>query len=433
MIAVRRLKAVGIVLGLAAVLTCTHVWGEPGRDKSKDVVQPADSKLTSGKADQDFAQDMAVSRFTGHPLVTYQAEQGGPLLAALQLQPKVDAPARPLDVVVLVEDAAGMAQGPMIAAQKTAESLAASLGAEDRMALWTVSNKANDLSRGFKSGDKLKDAFKDLAKDYPSGAVDLKMGLDKRPRQRSRKTRPASGRSCSSATARASPIPWTTSERGALCDSMASKEIAFFAVPMGTHGDPANLHGLVSGTGGKIVRFFAGDKPEDMAKRLKEAFAQPILYPTAFQAPAGAADVLPTRLPPLRGDTATLVLCKLAPGVAKFDYTVTGKAGGQDRRFTASEAVPAPKWTTSSSSTSPASGANRRIGRRCWPPTAPWRSRPSSMNWPARTCSPRPIGRWTRTSSIRRSSCSSRPGSWTRIARRRRPAWNWCSKSATAR
>ena len=340
MIAVRRLKAVGMVLGLAAVLTCTHVWGEPGRDKA-NAVQPADTKLTSGKADQDFAQDMAVSRFAGRPLATYQAEQGSPLLAALQLQPKVDAPARPLDVLVLVEDAAGMAQGPMIAAQKTAEALAASLGADDRMALWTISNKAVDLSRGFKSGDKLKDAFKDLAKDYPSGAVDLKKGLadvlasfeDDATRQRAILFF-GDGKSLAD--------PLDENERGALCDSMAGREIAFFAVPMGTHGDPANLHGLVSGTGGKVVRFFAGDKPEGMAKRLKEAFAQPILYPTAFQTPAGAADILPTRLPPLRGDTATLVICKLAPGTAKFDYSVTGKASGQDCRFTASEAVPTP-------------------------------------------------------------------------------------------
>ena len=347
MIAVRRLQAVGMVVGFAAVLTCTHVWGEPGRDKANVVPQPAESKLTSGKADQDFAQDMATSRFLGQALVTYQAERGAPLLAALQLQPKVDSPARPLDVLVLVEDAAGMAQGPMIAAQKTAEALAAQLGADDRMALWTVSNQAIDLSHGFKACDgkgvpaALQPAFKDLAKDYPSGAVDLKKGLndvlasfeDDPARQRAILFF-GDGKSLAD--------PLDENERGALCDSMARREIAFFAVPMGTHGDPANLHGLVSGTGGKVVRFVANDKVENMAKRLKDAFAQPILYPTAFQTPAGAADILPTRLPPLRGDTATLVICKLAPGTAKFDYGVTGKAGGQDVRFTASEAVPAP-------------------------------------------------------------------------------------------
>jgi len=336
------------VLGFAAVLTCTHVWGEPGRDKSGGIVKPADAPLPSNKADEAFAQDSASSRFSDHTLFTYQADKGGPLLAALKLQPKVEAAPRPLDVLVLIEDAASMAQGPMVAAQKTAEALAGSLGADDRMALWTISNKANDLSRGFKPCGKggatppLQDAFKDLAKDYPSGAVDLKKGLtdvldsfqDDPARQRVILFF-GDGKSLAN--------PLDENERGALCDSMAGHEIAFFAVPMGTHGDPANLHGFVSGTGGAVVRYFAGSKPETVAKRLKDAFAQPILYPTAFQTPAGAGDVLPTRLPPLRGDAPTLVLCKLAPGIAKFDYGVTGKAGGRDVRFTASEAVPAPE------------------------------------------------------------------------------------------
>ena len=74
MTVVRRLTAVGTVVGLAAALTCTHVWGDPGRGKSKDLVKPGDGTLSAGKADEDFARDMAVSRFTSadvvrHPLV----------------------------------------------------------------------------------------------------------------------------------------------------------------------------------------------------------------------------------------------------------------------------------------------------------------------------------------------------------------------------
>ena len=76
--------------------------------------------------------------------------------------------------------------------------------------------------------------------------------------------------------------------------------------------------------------------------RLKDAFAEPILYPTAFQPPAGATDVLPTRLPPLRGDAPTLVLGKLPAGAAKFDYSVSGKVSGQDKRVDASEPMPEP-------------------------------------------------------------------------------------------
>ena len=387
--------------------------------------------MPSNKADEAFAQDSASSRFSDHNLFTYQADKGGPLLAALKLQPKIEAAPRPLDVLVLIEDAASMAQGPMIAAQKTTEALAGSLGADDRMALWTISNKATDLSRGFKSGNQLKDAFKDLAKDYPSGAVDLKKGLtdvlgsfqDDPARQRVILFF-GDGKSLAN--------PLDENERGALCDSMALREIAFFAVPMGTHGDPANLHGFVSGTGGAVVRYFAGSKPETVARRLKDAFAQPILYPTAFQTPAGAGDVLPTRLPPLRGDAPTLVLCKLAPGVAKFDYGVAGKAGGRDVRFTASEAVPAPE------------ADNFFLVN----VAAQWREQ---KDRPAILAADRALAfaaeqhelaredllakaywGWTTTNSPRPPSCSNRRANWTPAARRRGPAWSWYSRSATA-
>ena len=55
MIAVGRLKVVGTVLGLTALLTCTHVWGEPGRDKSKDAVKSPSTTAPADKADLDFA------------------------------------------------------------------------------------------------------------------------------------------------------------------------------------------------------------------------------------------------------------------------------------------------------------------------------------------------------------------------------------------
>jgi tetratricopeptide (TPR) repeat protein len=349
MTVVRRLTAVGTVLGLAAALTCTHVWGEPGRGKSKDLVKPADGTLSAGKADEDFARDMAVSRFTNHPLATYQAGKGAPLLWALQLKPNLTAAPRPLDVLVLISDAAGMAQGPLAAAQKTAETLAASLGADDRMAVCTINVDVQNLSKseafksGFRPGAKLKDAFKDLAKDYPSGAVDLKKGLakaletfegDDSSRQRVILFF-GDGKSLAN--------PLIENDRAALCDDMVKHEIAFFAVPLGSHIDSANLHGLVSGTGGNVVRTQHGDKPEDLVNRLKDAFAQPILYPTAFQAPLGATDVMPTHLPPLRGDAGTLVMGKLPAGAAKFSYSVTGTVSGKAQRIEASEAVPAPE------------------------------------------------------------------------------------------
>ncbi len=247
-----------------------------------------------------------------------------------------------MDVLALISDSAGMAQGPLQAAQKITEALSRNLGADDRMAVWTISTKATDKSNGFQTGDQLKEVFKTLAREeYPSGAVDLKKGLadavasfQPDPSRQRLVLFIGDGKSLAN--------PLDDNDRAALCDQMVRTEIAFFAIPLGTDMDAANLHGLVSGTGGSVVRTLTTDKPENVVLRLKDAFAEPILYPTAFQPPAGATDVLPSRLPPLRGDASTLVLGKLPAGVAKFDYSVSGKVSGQDRKVDASEPMPEP-------------------------------------------------------------------------------------------
>ena len=119
MIGVRRLKAVGIVLGVTTLITCTHVWGEPGRDKSKDLA-PTRRRRTRRRPrrTRTSPHDLAVSRFTDKTLATYQADKGAPVQWALLLRPKLDAAPRPMDVLALISDSAGMAQGPLQAAQK---------------------------------------------------------------------------------------------------------------------------------------------------------------------------------------------------------------------------------------------------------------------------------------------------------------------------
>src|SRR5262249_29720480 len=154
---------------------------------------------------------------------------------------------------------------------------------------------------GFKAGDKLEAAFKTFAQDYPSGSVDLKNGLadaiksfELDPSRQRLILFFGDGKSIAN--------PLGDADRAALCDQMVRSEIAFFAVPLGTDMDPTTLHSLVSGTGGKVVRSLVSDSPESLVLRLKEAFAEPILYPTTFTPPDGATDILPTRLPPLRAD-----------------------------------------------------------------------------------------------------------------------------------
>ena len=69
MIDVRRLLAVGAGLLAAVALTCTHVWGDPKRDKGPDdlrgngPVQPPGKEKERVPLDRRFSEDLARSRF----------------------------------------------------------------------------------------------------------------------------------------------------------------------------------------------------------------------------------------------------------------------------------------------------------------------------------------------------------------------------------
>ena len=90
------------------------------------------------------------------------------------------------------------------------------------------------------------------------------------------------------------------------------------------------MHGLASGTGGKVVRVLPKDQVADMMGRLQAAVAAPILYPTAFQVSSPQVpERFPTRLPPLRPDAPTLVIGQMDPGAA-IAYSVDGTVAGKE-------------------------------------------------------------------------------------------------------
>jgi hypothetical protein len=103
---------------------------------------------------------------------------------------------------------------------------------------------------------------------------------------------------------------------------------------LGGYLDPYNLHGFANFTGGKVVRYNLGSTPDTWIGKLSEALAQPILYDAEIQLPAKVADVMPSKLPPLRPDVPTLVVGKFAGTPAKdethFAYTVKGKVNGEE-------------------------------------------------------------------------------------------------------
>ena len=147
MVSLHRVLAVGGFLAVAVILTCSHVWGDPGRDKkdSKDngkaefpkSVDPRDAlDLRSPFSNQEF------TKFSDKPVIVYKTSTGV-LDFAVQLQPGLpDVKARPRDYLVMIDTSASKSAGYFAAAQKLAEALIQKMGPDDRLALWTANVEA---------------------------------------------------------------------------------------------------------------------------------------------------------------------------------------------------------------------------------------------------------------------------------------------------
>src|SRR4051812_49171578 len=137
MIEVRRVTAVGAIVALAAIVTCTHVWGDPKRDKDKEKEDLA-WRLGKGdragdKLDREFAEEFNLNRFGDQLVVCYQTTEGD-TLAAVQLKPNLEAAGvLPRDILVLIDTSASKAQGPLASAIKIAEALKGKVTKEDRI------------------------------------------------------------------------------------------------------------------------------------------------------------------------------------------------------------------------------------------------------------------------------------------------------------
>jgi tetratricopeptide (TPR) repeat protein len=383
MFAVRRLLAVGSVLMLLGLLVSSQIWGQARRpptllDSGK--AQPIDNT----PVDPYAVADRDLSRFADQPLALYYRPDTKETLMAVQVKPSLDAvAARPRDYLVMLDTAAHLGRDLQIAKDLTQQILL-QVGAEDRVALWTVNTRSHDLTNGFqpckefaaavkelnekrraerekkpapvtaaaaaehgaKGGAeacrKLSDALKKVEAEYPAGAVNLATGLPEALKLfDGQKDRQHVILFLGSGQSIAGPID--ADLRAKLCKDMVANHIAFYSVPLGGHLDPYNLHGFANSTGGKIVRYGLGNTPERWIAGLKQALAQPILYDAELQLPAKVAEVLPSKLPPLRPDVPTLVVGKFAgepAAEARLDYTLTGKVGGEAKTVKVSEKMP---------------------------------------------------------------------------------------------
>ncbi len=330
------LGAAGI-LGLGAIIAGTKVLGEA--DKNKKDQDLRSSGLTKPiHQDRQFEMKFSECRFTGHPLVTYKT-QANETYFALQLQPKLQANVRlPKDILVLIDTSASQALAPLEVSRKVALMLAENLQADDRLSIMTISNEAKQISRGFRNKADATASLKELAKEYASGGTNLKKGIQ----DALNSFETIEGRQrvlvfTGDGMSIAGPID--SADRTSLCKDMISKEVVFFPIPIGPRMDPANLHGLASGTGGVCMRLLPGDWVEDLHKRLQSAIEVPVMYSASLQVPKDVTEVFPSKLPPLRSDTPTLVVGKIEPGKT-LEYKLQGKQLGKEVSLNVTETVP---------------------------------------------------------------------------------------------
>lgn len=338
---VRRLRAVGAILVLAAIVTNSQVWGD-GAKKAPEQRRSATAKVAPEKADQDFTEDLANTKFAKSSVLTYRTT-GGETLFALQIKPSLDpVPVRPRDYLVMVDTSASQVRAPLAAALALAQALSAALRVDDRIAISTVNIPAatRDLTRGFHSGKSTQvgEALAALKQEVPLGDSDLKGAL-KKAIARFEGNRDHQQIILYLGDGMSVHDPITANDRAQLCRDMVKNAIAFYPVPLGPRLDPANLHGLATGTGGAVVRQQAGDQAAQTLKLLEEALASPVLYPQQARFGAEVADVIPTVLPPLRADAPTLVVGRVQSGQT-IPYSVDGTVAGRSVHISGSEAIP---------------------------------------------------------------------------------------------
>ena len=347
----KRLRLLTGVLGAAAVTTVvgSSVFGDLRGPGSGDRPVPAEPVRPDG---DEMVNELARTKFTDMPALTYTSRAGDRLFA-WQVKPNLaDGPTLPRDLVVMVDTSASQAGASLDRSRNVISALLKDLAAGDRVDIWTVNidNPAStrSLTDGLKPGSDpaLQTAVAKLAdSEYGAGAVDLPAALLRVAGQFPNKAGRnqailflGDGESAASAT------PLTESRRIELGNRLADREIAFFAVPIGSKLNAYNLHGLATLTGGAVVR--VSENLETVhgraaaADRLNGAVNAPILRPESVAFGGEVAEAYPSRLPPLRSDRATLVLGKLTADAPSVTATVVGRVGERKVTVNLAERLP---------------------------------------------------------------------------------------------
>lgn len=339
---VNRLKSVSIVLGAAAIITTAIVWADAPKNKlTTGGFNPAGVKLSD---------DLMGNKFAKQPVVTYET-LGGETLFALQVKPTLTVTeSRPRDLVIIVDTSASQAGKFLDASRKLVDQIVKSTTPKDRVSVWVFNTPkaTRRLGSGLDYADNknlMAPVMRALETEFASGAVDLKNGLN------------AALKDFDGKISRQQAIIYLGDGESAIDNlnekdryEMATKirdaKVQFFAVPLGTAINGLNMHSLCTGTGGCVVRFseefrVPAKAIANVIEKLNDALKVPVLMPAKATYAFEAAEVYPTKLPPLRADSPTIVVGRLAKGKvpAKFEIKIEGKVAGVDTQATISEAA----------------------------------------------------------------------------------------------
>ena len=176
----RPLHAHSVHGGLFHVFPCLQ--GDPKQDKElKDATNDIGVHVTQS-VEARLAEDTVFARFSESPLVVYKTTKDE-FYFGLQVKPSLAAvPARPRDYLVMIDTSASKTGWQLHLAQAARPRRSSTkMGIDDRLAAQTIRLDAprSLTDNEFKGKTQLGPAAKALAKEYPSGAVNLSTGLKK--------------------------------------------------------------------------------------------------------------------------------------------------------------------------------------------------------------------------------------------------------------
>ena len=263
---------------------------------------------------------------------TFSSPEGGDYFA-MTLKPAETAPAAGgRDVVILFNTSASQAGEYRTKGLEALASILAELPVGDRVRLMAIDTNAVALTEDFVAADgpEMAEALAELHGRTPLGATDMKKALDAAAdsfagdanRQRA-VVYIGDGRSAAN--------PLDTEEFEQLIQKLVDAHIPVNSYILGVRVDRQLPGALAVQTGGAVILDTMELTGPEAGGALVAAAKENVLWPTSVAWPAEMTEVLPKRLPPLRGDRETVIVGTLK-GKGPFGVEVTAqRAGGLEK------------------------------------------------------------------------------------------------------